>query len=190
MIDLIVDPDIRGLLSLGRKALAVTNYADSARLNLWALQAAIASIFDLDDEIIGDVVTTNQILYGADLEGFLVAHGMSDDNVSMLGSGLRELSRRVTMAQNMAALLSQGVQLSDYKHYKQILDTPEEQCSEGDARWLHDFASRTISNWQTAGLNPTMPESMIKDIRSLLEDSNRRITTGKPRKQRRSVYKK
>ncbi len=180
-IDFVTDPDIRALLKAAARQLAQESWATAVQLSKVAFQAASGS---LHDSLPSDGVNST----------FFVAAGLRHDGVSAsVERAIESIFKRIRATELFAAVVSSGVAVSDYKRLEEnspsvvfsIAGNPILQSrhdarfdTEQNARWVFNFCSTTILNWQAMGLEPKVKLAQPEGLRGWLRKVEAAIDDG------------
>jgi len=171
-LSMVQDRELKELLNLSLSSIQQGEFKRSLALAKIAFEWAGKSMIDfLPDE--GFLNTF-----------FITAHIREPSReLETLVEALAEKSRR---AEYLAALLSSGVTLVDYKRFEsrtpfvRLTSGPyvdiqwgtREEPDENIAQWTHDFVVATIVQWQALGLAPAVPEWAKKASQKLIEETD------------------
>ncbi|HSC67349.1 MAG TPA: hypothetical protein VLC79_06655 [Cellvibrio sp.] len=101
-----------------------------------------------------------------------------------LRDALEKTHERINSVEKFSVLLASGVNLPDYSKYKDsipfvhimagggfVFDTWQgKEFTEASTKWLHYFIINTVLNWQQLGLEPKIPEHLVKGAKKLIEE--------------------
>lgn len=120
---------------------------------------------------------------------FFITSSLGHSGVSRdLQDAFRKTLKRVDESEHFSALLASGVNLSDYKKYKDsspfvyIMDGGNQHYDtyagkifdQESTAWLQNFVIATFIKWQQLGLNPKIPDHFLESaIQSLEKESER-----------------
>lgn len=117
---------------------------------------------------------------------FFITSRLGHSGVSRdLQDAFRKTLKRVDESEHFSVLLASGVNLSDYKKYKdsapfvhimsggnQRYETYAGKLFDPDSTmWLQNFVITTLIKWQQLGLNPKIPDHLLEPAIKSLEDS-------------------
>jgi hypothetical protein len=158
-IDFVADADIRNLLRAAERQLSRGSWIQAVQLSKVAFQAASESLHEfLPSEGFNSP--------------FFVASGLRHEGASVsLERAVESIFKRIRATELFAAVVSSGVAVADYKQLEQnspnvvfaiggnpILQSRDKKRldAEETAKWVFNFCSTAILNWQAMGMEPKL----------------------------------
>lgn len=171
-ISFINDEGLRKYLERSQREMTNNNYNSSSCFSAGAFEYASLSFSDFIPNSSSE---------------FFITSGLGHSGVSRdLQDAFKKTLKRVDDSEHFSALLASGVNLSDYKKYKdsspivhimlggrQQYETFSGKVFDQESTlWLQNFVISTFIKWQQLGLNPKIPDHLLEAAMSHLEKEN------------------
>ena len=171
-IAFVKDPDIKDLLQAAQDQINQESWIKATVLSKVAFEAASSALYHfLPSE-------------GTNSSFFVTASLRHDESPSMQNA-IESIYNRIRESELFSAVVSSGVAVADYKRLEKstphvmftIGGKPALQArttsafdDEESARWVFEFCSTTILNWQSMGMEPTLTLLHPEGLRAWLKE--------------------
>jgi hypothetical protein len=175
-LDLIVDPRLRRVVTMSRDANARRDWAASARACKVAFRLGSASLssFLPDEGFNSSLFVLGSLTRDADL-------------ANAFRPFVDAVYRRIRDAERYATVLSSGISPRDLQRFeisgpstmitkKGFSFHSRKEATEESARWMHSFVVESLLRWQSAGLDPRVPDALESECNSFCDEVARSET--------------